>query len=188
MTEFLYSARRDLRLQLRLEAELSAARGGYLGYTEDVGAGGCRLLGPLRLATGSRLSLHLIGNETTAALSVGARVVWRWDDPAWRHGLAFAADASSRAGSWFDEVVRTHPGLLDVDRVPDRIGLGCRIYVARAPREVLSVEEAAVLRLARDRPSVADLHLALGHCWSGAQRALYSLLHRGLVALEPGGS
>jgi len=187
MIEFISSARRDLRLPIRIEAQLAVARAGHLGLTEDVGARGCRLLAPLRLLTGTRLKLLLRPAGDAPSLSIDARVVWRRDEPRWRHGLAFIEDGFHRSERWFDQVVQCRPELLELDRVPDQVRLHDRIYIARAPLEPPSVEEALLLRLAIARPTIADLRVALGTCWSRAQRALFSLLNSGVVALEQGG-
>ena len=185
MTEFISSARRDLRLPIHIDAQLSVARVGYLAQTEDVGARGCRLVAPLRLLTGTRLQLQLRPVGAAASLSVDAKVVWRRDAPRWLHGLAFIDDGFQRAESWFDEVVSGHADLLELDRVPDQVRLGDRVYLARAPLgPPSSLEEATLLRLAAARPTVGDLRLVLGACWSRAQRSLFSLLNSGVVALE----
>ncbi|MBI5071109.1 MAG: PilZ domain-containing protein [Deltaproteobacteria bacterium] len=183
MNEFLYSARSDLRLHLRLEALLPARA--HLGHTEDVGAGGCRLRGPVRLHTGAHLRLLFEGRGAASSPLVDATVVWRQDEPEWRHGLAFTAGATANAAGWFDALLQSHLDLLDGDRVPDRIHPDSRLRIARATREPLSPEEAALLDLAAGRPSVGELLDSLGQRWSSSRRALYSLLDRGLVTLEP---
>jgi hypothetical protein len=185
MTQFITNARRDLRLPIHLEAQIAVERVGYLGRTEDVGARGCRILAPLRLLTGTPLRVVLIEAGVPALLSVGGVVVWRQDAAGWRYGVAFAEEDADRAMAWFDDVAGRHAALLEHDRVPDRVRLADRVSLARPAQGPLTREEALLVGLAGSSPTVADLRLALGHSWSRAQRALFSLLNRGVVALEP---
>jgi hypothetical protein len=188
MIDFISNARRDLRLPLRLDAQVAVATVGHAGQTEDVGARGCRLSAPLRLLTGTRVRLLLVVDGAAGSLSVDATVVWRQDGPARRHGVAFDAAAAARTAAWFDEMVEHHTALLHLDRVPDRIGFGERVYLARSPLEPPTAEEALVLRFACAGASVAELRAALGARWSRVQRALYALLNSGVVAIERGGA
>jgi hypothetical protein len=185
MTPFIANARRDLRLPIHLEAQIAVARVGYLGRTEDVGARGCRILAPLRLLTGTPLRVVIIEAGASAMLSVGGVVVWRQDAAGWRYGVAFAEEDAHLAEAWFDDVAARHAVLLEHDRVPDRVRLVDRVTLAKPAQGSLTPDEALLVRLAGSSPTVADLRLALGHCWSRAQRALFSLLNRGVVALEP---
>jgi DNA-binding transcriptional ArsR family regulator len=142
----------------------------------------------MRLPAGSRVRLLLLPAGAAGSLSIGATVIWSTEAPGWRHGLAFATADAGRAAAWFDELIAGTTRILHLDRGPDRIGPGDRIYVARAPQEPTTSEEALVLRLASARVSMAELCAAFGARWSRIPRALLSLLDRGLVAIEREGT
>jgi hypothetical protein len=113
LTSCATNARRDQRLSLRLEVQLAVRCVGHQGHTEDVGAGGCRLLVPMHLPAGSRVRLLLLPAAAAGLLSIDARVIWSTEAPGWRHGLAFAAADAGRAAAWFDELVAGSLSLLD---------------------------------------------------------------------------
>lgn len=186
MTDFISNPRRTLRLPLRCAARIESDGGGCDGHTEDLGATGCRLVAPTRLAERSLLRLHLAGEGAAGPLAVGGRVVWGEADPPWRHGVIFEAADLPRAGVWFDELALHHSELLHEVRVPDRLQLGARLYVTPAPASQprLGDEETVVLQLACGQPTVAQLQRVLGPDWSRAQRALFALLGRGAVTLD----
>ena len=186
MIDFIASERRALRLPIRYSARVEQDGVRFDGHTEDVGARGCRLVTPARLATGSHLRLVLRSEGPAAPLWVGAVVVWREDGPLCRQGAAFDAGDRQRAGVWFDELAGRHTELFHLDRVPDRLRLGALVYVARPPETLprIGEEEAVVLRLACDRTTVSDVCSAFGPDSWRARRALFSLLGRGALTLD----
>ena len=188
MTEFLSSSRKSLRVPLRCTAWIELGDLACEGHTADLGPRGCGLVLPTRLEPGAPVRLMLWHDLGARVLGVTATVVWSAAEAPWRHGLCFAPADRDAAEAWFDRVLGAHPELLLEDQAPDRVPLASRIHPTDRPRPAgpLGVEEAAVLRLAAGRPSVAELQARLGTDWTRAQRALFSLLTRGHLTVEPG--
>jgi hypothetical protein len=183
---FISNQRKTLRFQLRYPAQVAAADELLHGHTEDIGSHGCRMVMGRRLEPRTPLRLLVNGPHPERPLWVEALVVWAGSGPDCRHGMAFAVVDRPAAQHWFDALAEEHPELLFHDRVPDRVELAARVFVAPVPPEVtlLGDDEAAVVRLACSGATVADLRERLGTDWSRAQRALFALLSRGLVTLD----
>jgi hypothetical protein len=183
---FITNQRKTLRFQLRCPAQVAADQVLLDGHTEDIGSHGCRLVMDRRLEPRTTLRLFVDGPHRAPPLRIEALVVWVGSGPACRHGMAFAVADRPAAQRWFDTLAEEHPELLFHDRVPDRVELAARLFVAPVPAEptLLGDEEAAVVRLACSGATVADLRERLGADWSRAQRALFALLSRGLVTLD----
>lgn len=181
------TTRRALRLPLRAEALIELDGTPCDGHAEDLGPYGCRLVSPVAFPAGTHLRLVLLSGGTASPLWAGATVVWQDAGPPWRHGVAFDAHDQRRTAAWFDGLVEHHCELFHLDRVPDRLWLDARVYVGRAPEELprLCHEEAAVLQQACAHATVADLRRTLGADFARAQRALFSLLGRGALTLDP---
>jgi len=188
VTDFISSSRKSLRVPLRCTAWVEAGEVACEGHTEDMGPRGCRLVLPSRLEPGTLLRVMLWHDLGERVLGVSAKVIWSSTEAPWRHGVAFASADRAAAEPWFERVLEGHPELLLEDAVPDRLALACRVHPTgqAAPSAPLGVEEATVLRLAAGRPSVAELQDRLGADWTRAQRALFSLLMRGDLAIDAG--
>ena len=188
MSEFISSSRKSLRLPLRCPAWIELGELACEGWTEDLGARGCRLVLPTRLEPGTVVRLMVWHDLGARVLGLSATVIWTSTEAPWRHGLSYATADRADAEAWFERVLAGHPELLLEDQVPDRVALTRRVHpTGRAgPAAPLGVEEATVLRLAAGRPSVAELQDRLGADWTRAQRALFSLLRRGDLALDAG--
>ena len=186
MTAFISNHRKTLRFRLRCSAQVAA--GGMLldAHTEDIGSHGCRMVMGRRLEPRTPLRLFVDGPRQAPPLWVEALVVWAGSEPAYQHGMAFAVEDRPAAQRWFDGLAEQSPELLFQDRVPDRVELQARVFVAPVPPQPtpLGDEEAAVVRLACSGATVADLRERLGPDWSRAQRALFALLSRGLLTLD----
>jgi hypothetical protein len=183
---FISNQRKTLRFQLRCPAQVAAGDVLLDGHTEDIGSHGCRMVIGTRLEPRTSLRLFVDGPHAALPLRVEALVVWAGSDPAYPHGMAFAVSDRPAAQRWFDGLAEQVPELLFQDRVPDRVELDSRVFVAAAPRAAVPLgdEEAAVIRLALSGATVGLLRERLGADWSRAQRALFGLLSRGLVTLD----
>jgi hypothetical protein len=188
MAEFISSSRKSLRVPLRCVAWIELGELACEGHTEDLGARGCRLVLPTRLDPGTVVRVMLWHDLGARVLGLSATVIWTSTEAPWRHGLAYATVDRGAAEEWFERVLSGHPELLLEDPVPDRVALTCRVHpTGRAASPApLGVEEETVLRLAAGRPSVAELQDRLGADWTRAQRALFSLLMRGDLAIDAG--
>ncbi len=188
MSDFIQNPRKALRLPLRCGAVIHADEGSVHCATVDVSLLGCHLVTSHRLSVGERLWLRLTEPRLRHDLSVGGTVVWIGGESPDHAGVRFDEAACSQVERWLDTIAGEQLDLLHHERVPDRIDLGLRLYPAPppAPAPELGDEEAVVLRLFCRQPTVGDLQVRLGADWSRAQRALFSLLTRGLVTLDPG--
>lgn len=185
MTDFISNPRKALRVPLCCVAHLAVGGTQIEGHTEDVGARGCRVVTALRIEPNTTVGLALDASGATATLRVEARVVWTAANGAWHHGLSYEVNDRPAADGWFDALAAARPELLFFDRVPDRVSVTARVYVAAPQPGPVSDEEVTVLRLACSQPTVADLRERLGVDWSRAQRALFALLSRGVITLDP---
>jgi PilZ domain len=185
VTDFITNPRKALRVPLRCVAHLAVGETQVEGHTEDVGARGCRVVTVLRIEPNTKVRLALDASGAAATLRVEARVVWSAANGAWHHGLSYDVSDRPSADGWFDAIAAARPELLFFDRVPDRVPIAARVYVATPQPGPVSDEEAAVLRLACAQVTVAELRERLGVDWSRAQRALFALLTRGVITLDP---
>jgi PilZ domain len=185
LTEFITNPRKALRLPLCCEVHLGVGETYLEGHTEDVGARGCRIVTALPLEPDTRVHLTLEGSGAASRLRVDARVVWSAANGAWHHGLSYVVADRPTADGWFDALAEAHPELLFFDRVPDRVPNAARVYVAAPQPGPVSADEAALLLLACTQASVAELRDRFGDDWARAQRALFALLARGVITLDP---
>jgi hypothetical protein len=188
VTDFITNPRKALRLPLRCGAVIHGDEGTVHCATVDVSLLGCHLVTSLALAVGERVWLRLTEPRLRHDLSVGGTVVWAGQEPGGHAGVRFDEGAQPQVERWLDTIAGEQLDLLHHERVPDRIELGVRLYPVSPPElpPELGDEESVVLRLVCRQPTVGDLQIRLGADWSRAQRALFSLLTRGLVTLDPG--
>jgi hypothetical protein len=186
VAEFISNQRKTLRFRLRCPAKVAAGETVLPGHTEDIGSHGCRMVVERRFEPRTPLRIFVDGPHPAPPLTVEALVVWSGIEPACRHGVAFAVADRPAAQRWFDGLAAERPELLFYDRVPDRVELAARVFVAPVPPEptLAGEDEAAVVRLACSGVTVAELRERLGADWSRAQRALFALLSRGMVTLD----
>ncbi len=185
MADFITNPRKALRVPLRCVARLAVGETRVEGHTEDVGARGCRVVTAFRIEPNTLVRLALDGSGAAATLRVEARVVWSAANGAWHQGLSYLVDDHPAADGWFDALAAARPELLFFDRVPDRVPVAARVYVAASQPGPISDDEAAVLLVACTEATVADLRERLGADWPRAQHALFALLTRGLITLDP---
>jgi hypothetical protein len=187
VTSFIQNPRKALRFPLRCGAVLHGGEGPERCTTVNVSVLGCHLVAAQRLPVGERLFLRLTEPVSGRDLGVGGTVVWATSEPPGHAGVRFDEAGQPQVVRWVDAIAGDRLDLLLHDRVPDRLGLASRLYVAPVPAAPpdLGDEEAAVLRLACRRRTVGDLRAQLGADWSRAQRALFALLTRGVLTLDP---
>lgn len=186
MSSFIKNPRKALRYPLQCGTVVHGADGPEFCSTVNVSALGCHLVASQRLPVGERLFLRLTEPRTGRNLGVAGTVVWASEEAPGHVGVRFDEGGQSQVERWVDGVAGDRLELLHHERVPDRLGLTSRLYVAPIPEAppALGDEEAAVLRLVCRQRTVGDLRHRLGADWSRAQRALFALLTRGLVTLD----
>jgi hypothetical protein len=127
--------RRAQRLAARCPAEVAFGAGRWTGLTEDLGAGGCRIVARLALRPGEPISLKLRFGGVRDALDVVGTVAWTAPKPPWRTGVAFARGQEEKAKRFVKAVM------------------------AAAPELVVDAEREGGLRMPRPPPRPAPQHL-----------------------------
>jgi len=103
--------RRAPRLGARCPAEVAFGAGHWVGFTEDLGAGGCRIVARLALRPGEPVSLRLSYGGVRFALEVVGTVAWTAPRPPWFTGVAFARGQEERARRFVRAVLEASPEL-----------------------------------------------------------------------------
>src|SRR5512140_700128 len=103
--------RRAPRVAARCPAEVAFGAGRWVGLTEDLGAGGCRIVARLALRPGEPVSLKLRYAGVGFVLDVVGTVAWTAPRPPWRTGVAFARGQEEKARRFVRAVMATSPEL-----------------------------------------------------------------------------
>lgn len=103
--------RRAPRVAARCPAEVAFGAGRWLGLTEDLGAGGCRIVSRLALRPGEPVSLKLRYGGVSFVLDVVGTVAWTAPRPPWRTGVAFARGQEEKARRFVRAVLTASPDL-----------------------------------------------------------------------------
>ena len=103
--------RRALRVAARCPAEVAFGAGRWVGLTEDLGAGGCRIVARLALRPGEPVTLKLRYGGVNLVLDVVGTVAWTTPRPPWRTGVAFARGQEEKARRFVRAVVAAFPEL-----------------------------------------------------------------------------
>jgi tetratricopeptide (TPR) repeat protein len=103
--------RRAPRVPARCPAEVKFGAGRWNGLTEDLGAGGCRIVARIALRPGELVSLKLSYTGVREALDVVGTVAWTASRPPWRAGVAFARGQESKAKRFVKAVLAAAPEL-----------------------------------------------------------------------------
>jgi hypothetical protein len=82
--------RRAPRMAARCPAEVAFGAGRWVGLTDDLCAGGCRIVSRLALRPGEPVSLRLRYGGVDFTLDVVGTVAWSSQRPPWKTGVAFA--------------------------------------------------------------------------------------------------
>jgi hypothetical protein len=187
VSDFIVNPRRVPRAPSRCRARVQASGSTWDAETEDVGPHGCQLVAPAPLARGAAIMVALVGPGVKEPLAVRAKVAWVSSQAPWRLGVSF--DESSRPTStrWFELLVAARPGLGNFRRVPDRLPVDAMVFLAAPPRFAdFSDDEVTVIRHVAGGSSIAALRKRLEEGWPTLQRALFSLLSRGVVTVARG--
>lgn len=103
--------RRAQRVPARCPAEVAFGAGRWVGLTEDLGDGGCRIVSRLALRPGEPVSLKLRFGGVKFALDVVGTVAWTAPRPPWRTGVAFARGQEEKARRFVRAVLDASPEL-----------------------------------------------------------------------------
>ena len=103
--------RRAPRLAAKCPAEVIFGAGRWTGLTEDLGAGGCRIVARLALRPGEPVSLRIRYGGVDFALDVVGTVAWTARRPPWRAGVAFARGQEESARRFVRAVLARNPEL-----------------------------------------------------------------------------
>lgn len=103
--------RRAPRVAARCPTEVAFGAGRWVGLTEDLGPGGCRIVARLALRPGEPVSLRLRYGGVSFALDVVGTVAWTAPRPPWRAGVAFARGQEDKARRFVRAVLEASPDL-----------------------------------------------------------------------------
>lgn len=105
--------RRAARVAARCATEVRFGAGRWTGLTEDLGAGGCRIVARLALRPGEPVSLKLRFGGVRDALEVVGTVAWSTPKPPWTTGVAFARGQEEKAKRFVKAVLAAAPELAE---------------------------------------------------------------------------
>jgi hypothetical protein len=156
--------------------------------TEDLGPAGCQIVTPRLLSRGRDVRVRLRSDELGRTLNLDGRVMWTRPEAPARIGVAFLPGGE---GDWFAELVAADPVAARIlARTPDRLPSSARLFLGVPPIHLadFSSDEEAVLRAAAGGLTIEGLARTIGEGFERARGALFSLVSRRLVVLDPSGS
>jgi hypothetical protein len=180
----LLNPRRAPRVPARFPVALRHRFSSWSAETEDVGPRGCQLVTPRLVSVGRDVTLEIecpaLGRQVRAA----ATVIWARPAAPSRLGVAFRRDECG----WFDELLAADPAAARVaQRTPERLPCRARLHLGEPPRDIVDFtpDELAVLRRVGGSIGVEELVRSFGSSPERVTGALFSLVARGLVVLDP---
>ena len=169
--------RRAPRLAARCATEVRFGAGLWTGSTEDLGAGGCRIVARFALRPGEPLSLKLRFGGVREALDIVGTVAWTAPRPPWTTGVAFVRGQEEKARRFVRAVLAAAPALA---QAPDPDG------GFRAPPPPAPVGPAPVPVLPQDPGRFEALLLSARALAAVGSRAEALRAVREALVLEPG--
>jgi len=154
--------RRAPRLLAKCPAEVAFGAGRWTGLTEDLGAGGCRIVARLALRPGEPVSLRILYGGVDFALEVVGTVAWTARRPPWRAGVAFARGQEDKARRFVRAVLARSPelGTAPVSGFRAATDAGDRPHPQHLPQTLLAPRAArlrALLVAARSHALAGDV-------------------------------
>jgi hypothetical protein len=185
VSEYIVNPRRAPRAPSRCSAQVQSRDASWTTETEDIGPSGCQLVAPRAVARGLRLTLVFTNPRVPGSLRVEGKVAWVSPQAPWRVGVAFDDYCRAPAEHWFAQLVAAFPGLGSQRRVPERLPVDSMLFLAPPPTLLVdfTAEEVGVLRHVANGTTIASLRDRLVRSWGPSQRAVFSLLARGLVTV-----
>jgi hypothetical protein len=180
-------ARRAPRVPIRLAVTLRHRRAAWATETEDVGPRGCQLVSLHALPPGSDVVLAVSCPPLDRAIAATGRVAWSRPEAPARLGISFEVPVAQRG--WFEDLLARDPraGRAAV-RAPLRLRRDTPLHLGEPPGTVLdfSEDERAVLLGIGPGRTAGELAEVLAPRFHRARGALFSLIARRLVRLQPG--
>jgi hypothetical protein len=179
--------RRAPRFLVRCQVRAELAELQFRTETVDLCLHGCQLVAPSRLTPGAAIRLAVTYPDLPESLRVSGLVAWTGPQAPWRHGVSFAAGHLEAAARWLTRLASVHPELTAGPRAPAQLRASASLVLGEPPRYLLDFTSAelAVLRQVQDGVTVGELRRRLAATWDPATRALFSLLARRAITLEP---
>jgi hypothetical protein len=187
VSQYIVNPRRGPRAPSRCAALVNAPGAAWNTETEDIGPTGCQLVAPTAMARGVQLKLVFSNPRVHGPLKVEGTVAWGSSQPPWRVGVAFADSSGAQAQSWFAQLMAAYPGLGGfLRRIPERLPIDAMLFLSPPPTMLLDFtpEEVDVLRHVASGTTIASLRSRLASNWNASQRAVFSLMARGMVTLS----
>jgi hypothetical protein len=158
----------------------------WRAHSEDLGPTGCRLVTPRVLNEGSQVRLFIWIPRLDRTFQGIATVVWTHQAEPSRVGLRFQPGKWER--KWFDSLLATEPRqALAVQRRPSALPWRAELYLGTPRRRTsdFSREELSVLHRMKPAITVLELVASLGKASDRLVGALFSLVSRGQLVLDP---
>lgn len=186
MTVLIQNPRRAPRAPIRCEARIALEDGdSWSSLTSDYGPHGCRVVSPLPVAPGVRVSVQLANERVRDTVELAGRIAWTTRDPPGHAGIAFDAASFAAAGGFFDHLAAAYPGTDPYGRAPERIPVDAPLAPAPPPsfEPRLTASEARLLEGIGVGAPADALRVIFRGDLDSAARALFSLLGRGYVVI-----
>jgi PilZ domain len=178
--------RRAPRIPARCQVVVKHRFSSWQAETEDLGPRGLQLVTPRLVAPGRELRLTVEVPELRRRVQGTGKVVWTRAETPSRLGIAFQPDLSDRR--WFDALVEADPMAASAARrIPDKLPARAKIYLGTPPSLVVdfNADELSVLRAVRSGILVGELVAGFGAESARLLGALFSLVGRGQLTLDP---
>jgi hypothetical protein len=188
MTTLIQNPRRSPRAPVRCEARIASEDGGFwASATSDYGPRGCRVVSPLPLAPGARVSVQLANERVAGTVELAGRVAWTTREPPGHIGITFEAGSFDAAGGFFDHLAAAYPGMDPYGRAPDRIPEDAPLAPAPPPpfKPLLTESEAKLIDGIGAGAPAAALRAIFRADFELAARALFALLGRRYLVIGP---
>lgn len=189
MSNVILNPRRVPRAPASCEARCLLPGGGFWASdTTDVSPGGIQLQAPGPFHVGDPIKLTLTSERVEGLLATTGRVAWASTRPPWRIGVAFDEHFTGDSARWFEKLLAAYPGLATFQLAPSSIETSTTIFLGPPPRVATDFthDEATLLRSIGAGASAARLRDLHPDTWPALEGALFALLGKKHLTLDPG--
>ena len=184
----LLNPRRVPRIPARLAVQVRYRFSAWSAETEDLGPRGCQLVTPRLVSLGREVKLEIDCPTLRRRVRASGTIAWARPEAPSRLGVAFEAGTER---TWFEDLLAADPVSADAARrIPERLPRRARLYLGEPPGLIVdfTADELAVLRRVGSGTTVEELIRSFGAHPERPTGALFSLVARRLLVLDPGRS
>ena len=185
MVTELLDPRRAPRVPVRLLVDVQDRTASFRAMTEDLGPRGCQVVAPRGVPVGSEVQLAFHGRGAGRPLRTSARVVWCRTERPCRLGVAFVPGPVATEA--LEELAGVEAAPRSLRRPALRLPGDAALFLGEPPAAIvdLSHEELVVLRRVGSGTRVQALARDLGAAFERVRGAVFGLLARRLLTLDP---